>query len=115
MNQIRNQAIYVDSTYLSYQAWPIYSDGSTIVLRKGFAGAQVVSVFTNQGANANSYTLTLPPTNTGFTANQALVEIGACTSVTTDGSGNLAVAMAGGLPRIYYPAAKLAGSGVCGK
>jgi alpha-amylase len=85
------------------------------VLRKGFTGAQIISVFTNQGSSANSYTLNLPSNDTGFTANQALVEIGACTSVTTDGSGNLAVAMAGGLPRIYYPAAKLTGSGVCGK
>ena len=115
INQIRNQAIYKDDGYVLYKAYPIYSDDTTIVLRKGDDNAQIISVYTNLGSGATSYTLTLPSSDTGFTASQALVEIGGCTSVSTDGSGNLAVAMAGGVPRVYYPAAQLSGSGICGQ
>ncbi|KIM98961.1 glycoside hydrolase family 13 protein [Oidiodendron maius Zn] len=115
INQIRNQAIYKDNSYLTYKAYPIYSDTTTIALRKGFDNAQIISVYSNLGSGGASYTLTLPSSDTGFTANQALVEIGGCTSLSTDGSGNLAVAMGGGLPRVYYPAAQLSGSGICGK
>jgi alpha-amylase len=114
INQIRNQAIYKDSSYLTYKAYPIYSDTTTIALRKGFDNAQIISVYSNLGSGGASYTLTLPSSDTGFTASQALVEIGGCTSLSTDGSGNLAVAMGGGLPRVYYPAAQLSGSGICG-
>lgn len=84
-------------------------------MRKGDTDAQIVSVYTNQGADASSYTLTLPSSDTGFTAGQSLVEIGGCTTTTTDSSGNLDVAMESGLPRIYYPTAQLTGSGVCGQ
>ncbi len=82
-------------------------------MRKGSTGSQVIGVFTNLGASGSSYTLTLSASATGFTANQALIEIGGCTAYTTDSSGNLAVAMASGLPRIFYPRAQLTGSGVC--
>jgi alpha-amylase len=115
INQIRNQAIYKDAGYLLYKAYPIYSDDTTIALRKGDDNSQIISVYTNQGSGASSYTLTLPSSDTGFTANQALVEVGGCTTLSADGSGNLAVAMAGGLPRVYYPAAELSGSGICGQ
>jgi alpha-amylase len=114
INQIRNQAIYKDSDYLLYQAYPTYSDDSTIVMRKGFTNYQIISVFTNQGASASSYTLTLPSSDTGFAADQSVVEIGECTTTSTDSSGNLEVDMAGGWPRIYYPLAQLIGSGICG-
>jgi len=78
-------------------------------MRKGNAGAQTVSVLSNLGANGISYTLTLSSSDTGFTASQALTEVLSCTAYTTDSSGNLAVKMAGGLPRIFYPTAKLTG------
>ncbi|RQM04772.1 hypothetical protein DH86_00004063, partial [Scytalidium sp. 3C] len=89
VNQIRNQAIFKDSTYLTYKAYPVYSDSSTIVMRKGNTNAQIIGVFSNLGANGASYTLTLPSSDTGFSTNQALVEIISCTTYTTDGSGNL--------------------------
>lgn len=113
LNQIRNQAIYKDSGYVLYKASSVYSDSSTIVMRKGDAGYQVISVFTNRGANGPSYTLTLTSSETGFTASESLVEVMGCTSHTTDSSGNLAVAMSSGLPRVFYPLAQLTGSGIC--
>ncbi|KUJ09148.1 alpha-amylase [Mollisia scopiformis] len=113
LNQIRNQAIYLSSAYVTYKAYPIYSDTTTIAMRKGATNYQIISVFSNLGAGGSSYTLTLSSAETGFTANQALVEVMSCTAYTTDSSGNLAVAMAGGLPRVFYPEAGLAGSGIC--
>jgi alpha-amylase len=56
MNQIRNQAIYKDAGYLLYKAYPIYSDDTTIALRKGDDASQIISVYTNQGSGASSYT-----------------------------------------------------------
>lgn len=131
LNQIRNQAIFDNEEYLTYNNWAIYSDTSTIAMRKGEAGSQIVTVLSNLGANGASYTLSLPATDTGFTANEALVEVLSCSQVTTDGSGNLAVVMGYGLPKVchlqrslkvmlltialqvYYPTTNLKGSGVC--
>mgnify|MGYP001577850389 FL=1 len=103
----------MDASYLTYKAYPTYSDGSTIVLRKGNTGYQIVSVFSNQGASGSAYTLTMSSTETGFTANEALIEVMSCTAYTTDSSGNLAVSMASGLPRVFYDTAQLTGSGIC--
>jgi alpha-amylase len=113
LNKIRKQAISKDSAYLTYKAYPVYSDESTIVMRKGFTGNQIIAVFSNQGSSGSSYTLTLTPSQTGFTANQALVEVIGCTSYTTDSTGNLFVGMASGVPRVFYPRAQLTGSGIC--
>jgi len=82
-------------------------------MRKGSTGSQIISVFTNQGSNGGSYTLTLSSTATGFVASQSVVEVLSCTSYTVDSSGNLNVAMASGLPRVFYPTAQLSGSGIC--
>ena len=111
VNNVRNQAIYKSADYLTYMAYPIYSDGSTIAMRKGYNGNQVVGVFTNNGANGPNYTLNLG--NTGYTPGMKVVEILSCTSVTVDGNGNLAVAMGQGSPKIFYPAAQLTGCGLC--
>jgi alpha-amylase len=113
LNQIRNQAVYKDSGYVLYKAYPVYSDSSTIAMRKGDTGSQIISVFTNLGASGSSYTLTLTSAQTGFTAGEALIEVMGCSAYTTDSSGNLAVAMASGLPRIFYPKSLLTGSGIC--
>lgn len=113
VNQIRNQAVYKDPSYLTYKAYPVYSDSSTIIMRKGSAGYQIIGVFSNLGASGASYTLTVSASATGFTASQALVEVLSCMAYTADSSGNLAVSMASGLLRVFYPKAPLVGSGVC--
>ena len=103
------------SNYLTYQAYPTYSDDSTIVMRKGFTGNQIVGVFSNLGTGGASYTLTLSSGATGFTGEQDVMEILSCSAVTTDSSGNLAVSMAQGLPRVFYPTTQIKGSGICGQ
>ena len=111
VNQVRNQAIYVSPDYLSYMAYPIYTDTSTIAMRKGFNGNQIVGVFSNLGAYGASYTLTL--SNTGYTAGEKVLEILSCTTVTADNQSNIAVAMSKGMPKIFYPLQPAIGSGIC--
>lgn len=98
INQIRNQAIYINSGYVTYKAWVIYSDSNTMVTRKGFDGNQIISVFTNKGSNGNSYALSL--SNTGYTPGERVMEIVSCTLVTVDNSGNLPMPMGQGLPKV---------------
>ncbi|OBT65738.1 hypothetical protein VE03_03348 [Pseudogymnoascus sp. 23342-1-I1] len=113
VNQIRNRATAKDSTWVTWGAVATLIDTQTVLLRKGNAGLQTVGVFTNKGASSSAYTLTLSSANTGFTANQAVVEVISCTAYTADSSGNVVIAMSGGLPRVLYPSANLSGSGIC--
>ncbi|KAL2861356.1 glycoside hydrolase superfamily [Aspergillus pseudodeflectus] len=110
-NAIRTHAIGQDEGYLTYMNWPIYQDDSTIAMRKGYAGTQIITVLTNAGADGSSYTLSLP--NTGYEAGLELTEIYSCTSLTVDSDGSVPVPMKGGLPRVLYPSAGLEGSGIC--
>ena len=80
-------------------------------MRKGFDGAAVVSVFSNQGEGGGSNVLSVG--STGYAAGQEVCEILACVKSNVNDDGSLSVAMAQGEPKIFYPTAKLAGSGVC--
>lgn len=98
LNQIRARAIAQNDTYLTYQNYPIYTDSSTIAMRKGFDGNQVISVLSNLGANGSNYTLQL--NSTGFTAGETVVELLECQDATVDDSGVLPVNMGLGAPRV---------------
>ncbi|GME28447.1 hypothetical protein GTA08_BOTSDO06744 [Neofusicoccum parvum] len=111
VNQIRNQAISKDADYLTYQNWVIYSDTTTIAMRKGFDGYQIITVLSNKGANGDAYTLNL--SNTGWTSGTQVVEILTCSTVTVTSSNTVTVPMSNGLPRIYFPRTQLTGSGIC--
>ncbi|KAF2168578.1 glycoside hydrolase family 13 protein [Zasmidium cellare ATCC 36951] len=113
LNKIRAWAIKKDAAYITYNAWPIYTDTSTIIMRKGNANAQVVSVFTNRGASAKTATLTLGATNSGFVKYQSVMDVVACKSFTTDSKGNLGVTITSGLPQVFYPTSALKRSGIC--
>lgn len=113
LNKIRSRAIAQDSSYLSYQAYPVYTDNNNIAMRKGRDGYQVIGVFTNKGSSGSS-SLTLTTSMTGFTASQSVVDVMSCTTFTTDSSGSLGVTLSGGIPRVFYPSARLSGSGICG-
>jgi alpha-amylase len=112
LNKIRTRAISQDANYLNYQAWPVYTDNHVIVMRKGFDNYQIIGIFTN-GGSSSSMSVTLSSSQTGFTANQALVDIMSCTTVSTDASGSISLTLSGGLPKVLYPAARLSGSGIC--
>ncbi|KAG9750324.1 alpha-amylase, partial [Aureobasidium melanogenum] len=113
LNMIRKQAIKQDTGYLTYKAYPVYSDASTIVIRKGTTGSQVIGLFTNKGSSGSS-SFTLSSSASGFTAGQAVTDVLSCTSYTADSNGNIAISVNAGAPRVLYPTSKLAGSGLCG-
>nr|BAD06002.1 alpha-amylase [Aspergillus awamori] len=110
-NAIRNYAISKDTGFVTYKNWPIYKDDTTIAMRKGTDGSQIVTILSNKGASGDSYTLSL--SGAGYTAGQQLTEVIGCTTVTVGSDGNVPVPMAGGLPRVLYPTEKLAGSKIC--
>lgn len=101
LNALRTYAIGQDSSYLTYNNYVIYSDTTTVAMRKGSADKQVIAVLTNKGADGSSYTLDL--TNTGWDSGTTVVDILTCTSATVASDGSLPVPMASGLPRVYYP------------
>ncbi|KAK7539152.1 glycoside hydrolase superfamily [Phyllosticta citricarpa] len=112
VNQIRNHALYVDAEYLTYMNYPIYSDANTLALRKGFDGAQVITVLSNKGESGEAYTLSLG--STGWSGGVQVVEVLTCATLTTASDGTVPVPMESGLPRVLYPKDKLSGSGICG-
>ncbi|KKY18231.1 hypothetical protein UCDDS831_g06022 [Diplodia seriata] len=111
-NAIRTQAIADDATYLTYQNWVVYSDATTLAMRKGNDGSQVITVLSNKGASGDAYTLDLG--STGWASGTVVEEVVTCETATVSSGGTVPVPMVSGLPRIYYPQAKLAGSGICG-
>ncbi|KAB8239457.1 alpha-amylase [Aspergillus alliaceus] len=113
VNAIRSHAISTDKSYLTYKNWPIYKDDTTIAMRKGSDGSQVITVLSNKGANGDSYTLSLE--NTGYTAGQKLTEVVTCSIVTVGSDGKVPVPMEKGLPRVLYPSEKLGDSKICSK
>ena len=113
VNLFRNHAVYVDGGYTTYKQVPIYQDDNVIATRKGSNGYEMIGVFNNLGSGGSTYTLSL--SGTGYAAGQVVTEMMSCTNVTVGGSGSLAVPMAGGLPRVFYPASVLTGSGICSK
>jgi alpha-amylase len=112
LNQLRTQAIKKDSNYVTTKASSIYSDASTIVMRKGVAGSQVVGVFSNKGASGSS-SFTLASAKSGFTAGQSLTDILSCKTYTADSSGNVVISITGGAPLALYSTSRLSGSGLC--
>lgn len=113
INKIRAHAKTQDSSYLTDNASPVYTDSSTIVMRKGTTGTQVIAIFSNAGSSGNN-SFTLTSAKSGFTSAQAVTDLIACTAYTTDSIGNLVVNISNGLPQVLYPTAQLSGNGLCG-
>ncbi|KAF2769699.1 alpha-amylase [Teratosphaeria nubilosa] len=112
VNAIRTSALNEDSSYLTYKAYPVYSDSKTIAMRKGLT-TPVISVWTNSGASGSSYSITLTSSETGFSAGQSVTELLTCTTSTTDSQGSLTVTISGGLPNVFYPSSALSGDSLC--
>lgn len=106
LNAIRKNAIADDETFLTYQNFPVFTDESTIAMRKG----SLVTVFSTLGEEGASSTLQI--TGTEYEDGVQVTELLSCETLTSE-SGTLAVPMEKGLPRIYYPTVGLVGSGIC--
>lgn len=113
VNAIRTRAISVNSNFTTYKIQTPYHDTNTIVTRKGNTGAQIVGVYSNLGSSGASSSLTLTSAQTGFSANEKVMEVLSCTVLTTDGSGNIIVPRSAGQPKILFPSAALSGSSIC--
>ncbi|EMC92464.1 glycoside hydrolase family 13 protein [Baudoinia panamericana UAMH 10762] len=107
LNTLRKHIFSDDSSYLNYQSWPIYSDTTTIAVRKGYQ----ISVLSNKGSNGASYTQSI---NTKGITNTEFTEILSCATLSSDSNGNIVVPMGQGQARLYYPTSRLSGSGLCG-
>ena len=103
-----------DRGYHTYNAWPIYSDAHTVVLRKGHKGQQVLTVLTNVGSAGSQYTVDLGWRDISGMAGQMWVDVLCCAEVMVDARGNLKVSLSQGLPRVLFPKLELTGSGLCG-
>lgn len=78
-------------------------------MKKGSSGSQVITVLSNYGSIGSSYNLTL--IGSGYTSGTELIEMYTC-RVTVDSSGDIAVPMASGLPRVFMLASSA--SSFCG-
>lgn len=105
LNTFRNHVSTSDNTFLT--AKPSYSAPTNNVLsvRKG----NTLMYISNEGSKAPSTTLT----STGWPVNTVVVDVLSCQKVTTDGKGNAAVNMSGGLPVVLGLESALVGSGLC--
>ena len=112
LNLIRKWVIVRDSSWLMYQATPVYSDNHTIAIRKGAIGRQTVSVFSNRGSGGCG-SASLASKATGFSNNMLVTELLTCKISTTDSSGSLKVTTTNGLPNIFYPTLALPLSFIC--
>ncbi|KAI5210720.1 putative alpha-amylase [Aureobasidium subglaciale] len=112
LNAVRKQAIKNDDGYLAYNAYPVWTDDHTIVMRKGNNDTQVIGIFTNLGASGNAG-FELLATSSGFDAGMDVTDALACERFTTDEHGDLKVEIKGGLPVVLYSTEQLEGSGLC--
>lgn len=82
-------------------------------MRKGDLGCHTIGVFSNKGEAGPDYILPITYDNHFFGRNTWVVEVTECVFYVTDKDANLKVKMSKGLPRVFYSAVKLVGSGVC--
>ncbi|KEQ76988.1 putative alpha-amylase [Aureobasidium namibiae CBS 147.97] len=112
LNAIRHLAVQRDDGYLSYNAYPVWTDDNIIVMRKGNNDTQVIGVFNNFGASGSG-NFTLLGTSSGFDAEMNVTDVLACDSFTTDDKGDLDIEIEGGVPMVLYSSKQLEGSGIC--
>ncbi|EQL37077.1 pullulanase [Blastomyces dermatitidis ATCC 26199] len=111
INKMRAHAIRVSPDYVLQKSYPIYTDGSTIVTRKGGQGHHVIVVYSNQGEKGGNYRLDLHNT---YTPGIVITEVLSCKNYTVDYRGTVGLEMGQGLPRVLFPADQMHGSGLCG-
>ncbi|SMR55084.1 unnamed protein product [Zymoseptoria tritici ST99CH_1E4] len=113
MNLIRQRAIQRDGSHATTKASPISNDANTIVVRKGTAGKQIISVYTNRGSGWSGV-VNVKGTAAGFGAFQKLINVVNCRPFTTNRTGDVAVSLVAGMPAVLYPVTEMTGSGICG-
>ena len=109
LNKLRNHAIALSPEYLESAAEVVVADTNHFCQRKGPAGKQVVFCINNKSSKGDGYEM---PVN-GFEANDEVVEVVGCTTVTAGVDGSITAYMYSGEPRVYAKASTLEGTGIC--
>ncbi|KXT05837.1 hypothetical protein AC578_1103 [Pseudocercospora eumusae] len=108
VNGARNLAIRKDSTYAATKSKVVYSDTKIMVtLKQG-----LLSVFTDFGSSSGGSAI-VTPSKTGFAGSTKYTDLLSCNVVKTDPSGNLAVSISYGAPRVFYKTSELSGTDLC--
>lgn len=68
----------------------------------------LISILSNQGSSSSSssFNLMIPSSSSGWAASTTVIDAISCSTFTTDGSGNLAVGIQGGMPRVMIDNSK---------
>ncbi|KAK2058344.1 glycoside hydrolase [Colletotrichum caudatum] len=108
------------SSFVQDQARVVFNDSHNLAFAKG----EVVAVATNLGLASDPYNLTLPAPSLSTSIPSAgsirfpplkdYIDIVSCTQFKTNKDGKLSFQLIRGYPRVFYPAAKLTSSGLCG-
>ncbi|KAK2032536.1 alpha-amylase [Colletotrichum zoysiae] len=108
------------SNFIQDQARVVFNDSHNLAFAKG----EVIAVATNLGLASDPYNLTLPAPSLsnsipsqgsiGFHPLTNYMDIVSCTQFKANKDGKLSFQLIRGYPRVFYPAAKLTNSGLCG-
>lgn len=109
LNKLRNHAIKLSPDYLESPSEVMLADTNHYCQKKGPSGNQVVFCINNKSSKGDGYQL---PVN-GFEANDEVVEVLGCTTVTASVDGSITAYMYDGEPRVYTKASTLEGTGLC--
>ncbi|PKY02692.1 family 13 alpha amylase in complex with acarbose [Aspergillus campestris IBT 28561] len=109
-NKVRNLAIKQDEKYVDFKTQAIFSDDSSIAIRKGADGSQIITVLTNKGEGGEA---TVEVTGTGYESGTELTDVITCSPVKAGDNGSVSVPLKGGAPAVLYPTKKLADSKIC--
>jgi alpha-amylase len=100
LNKARKNAIRNDPSFLTTKANPIYTDATTIAVKKG----KLMTVLSNKGSSGSNYT---QPIRSYYQSGSSVTELLSCTKYTSDGGSYINVPMSAGMPRVFYPTADL--------
>ncbi|KAK4683535.1 alpha-amylase, partial [Tremellales sp. Uapishka_1] len=96
MNAARSAAGNASSTFYTSQMNVSALSSSELLITK----SPLISVLSNAGSSAANTSVTIPSASSGWAANTALTDAVSCESLTTDKSGDLALTITSGLPRV---------------
>ncbi|CAI6342468.1 unnamed protein product [Periconia digitata] len=109
LNRVRSRALALDPRYATYNIWPLYSDAHTVVFRKGFPGANIVSVFSNTGSESASLSFNISSSAAGWKPGAEILEVLTCTKFVVPADGVVVVQVERGMPKVFFPLASAVG------
>ncbi|WWC90710.1 uncharacterized protein L201_005647 [Kwoniella dendrophila CBS 6074] len=97
LNAARKAAGNASTSFYSNQMNVSSLSSSSILIAK----QPLISVLSNSGSSASDSSLSIPASTSGWSSNTKVIDAISCETLTTDGSGNLAVTIKQGLPRVF--------------